>query len=242
VPDPDSTTFEIEREAPDTAVLGVGSFEQHSLHLPLQTDFLFAAWISAEVARELGAMLLNPLPYSTSLEHTGFAGTVTLRPDTLKSVIWDIAASTARWQVRYLVLLNAHGGNFILVPTAREWNMDGRLPHLLLIDFYTGLEGMGQNVHAGEVETSMMLYLHPQRVGPERPPDFVPSWTRTDLTHLGMRAMSARGVWGYPSRANAEQGERWLRQAVAYSVGRVQELKAFLERGPSAGHGRSKNP
>jgi predicted dehydrogenase len=51
VPDPDSTTFEVERETPDTAVVGIGSFEQHALHLPPQTDLLFAAWVSYDMAK-----------------------------------------------------------------------------------------------------------------------------------------------------------------------------------------------
>jgi creatinine amidohydrolase len=225
---PLNTTLEIGAGGRDTAVLGIGSFEQHSSHLPVETDFFFAKRVSRETASRLEAMLLAPLPYSTSLEHMDFPGTVTLKPQTLTAVIWDIAESVGRWGVRYLALLNAHGGNFCLNPAARQWNMEGRSPRLLLIDFFAGLQGMGDNLHSGEVETSMMMHLAPERVRAQKPADFVPQWSRADLTHLGMKVISPAGVWGRPSLASAEKGARWFSQAVEYCMGRIQELKEAL--------------
>jgi creatinine amidohydrolase len=239
--DTNCTTFELEAAPPQVAVLGIGSCEQHSGHLPLCTDFFFAARIAAEVAKVLEAFELAPLPYSTSLEHRGFAGTVSLRPETLKHLVWDIAAAAGSWGVGYLVLLNAHGGNFILNPTAREWNMDGRKPRLLLVDFFAGLGNIAPNLHAGEVETSLMLYLAPDKVRMDRREDFVPTLGREDLTHLGMKRMSPRGVWGYPSRASADKGERWFREAVDYSATRVRTLIEASEHSPEKSPGDSRS-
>ena len=226
----DNTSPEIGEAGRDTAILGIGSLEQHSLHLPVETDFFFASQVSRKAAEGLNAVLLNPLPYSTSLEHLGFAGTVTLKPETLRAVVWDIAESVLRWGIRYLVLLNAHGGNFCLIPAARQWNMDGKLPHLLLVEFFSGLSEMGDNLHAGEVETSMMLHLSPDRVRADKPEDFVPKWSRADLTHFGMKGISPSGVWGRPSRATAEKGAEWFTEAVEYSVRRIRSLKEEFER------------
>jgi creatinine amidohydrolase len=226
-----STSPEIGGAGRDTAILGIGSLEQHSLHLPVETDFFFASRVSREVAERLEAVLLNPLPYSTSLEHLDFAGTVTLKPETLRAVVWDIAESVLRWGIRYLVLLNAHGGNFCLIPTARQWNMDKKIPHLLLVEFFSGLSDTGDNLHAGEVETSMMLHLAPERVRTDKPEDFVPEWSRADLTHFGMRGISPTGVWGYPSRGTAEKGAKWFAEAVEYSVQRIRSLKHAFKRG-----------
>jgi creatinine amidohydrolase len=231
---PDNTSPEIGGAGRDTAILGIGSLEQHSLHLPVETDFFFASRISRGAAERLDAVLLNPLPYSTSLEHLEFAGTVTLKPETLKGVVWDIAESVGRWGIRYLVLLNAHGGNFCLIPTARQWNMDKKLPHLLLVDFFSGLSDTGDNLHAGEIETSMMLHLAPERVRADRPEDFVPEWSRADLTHFGMRGISPTGLWGRPSGATSEKGARWFAEAVEYTTQRIRLLKEHLEGGASA--------
>ncbi len=225
-----STSPEIAAAARRVAVLGIGSFEQHSAHLPVDTDFYFASVLSRRVALELDAVWLSPLPYSTSLEHRGFAGTVTLRPETLRRTVWEIAASVAEWGIRTLVLLNIHGGNFILNPAAREWNMDGRSPRILLVDFFSGLGDVSPNLHACEVETSMMLHLSPERVRRELIRDFVPQWGRQDLTHLGVKRITPSGVWGTPSKAEAGKGERWLAQSVAYCVARVRELVSYFER------------
>jgi len=228
---PGSTSPEIGGAARDASILGIGSLEQHSLHLPVETDFFFASRISREVAERLDAVLLNPLPYSTSLEHQDFAGTVTLKPETLKAVVWDIAESVGRWAIRHLVLLNAHGGNFCLIPAARQWNMDKKLPHLLLVDFFSGLSNVGDNLHAGEIETSMMLHLAPERVRADKPDDFVPEWSRADLTHFGMRGISPTGVWGRPSRATAAKGAEWFAEAVEYTTRRIRLLKERFEGG-----------
>jgi creatinine amidohydrolase len=228
--DPTNTTLEIGNAGCDTAILGIGSFEQHSAHLPVETDFFFAFHVSRQTASRLQAMLLHPLPYSTSLEHLGFAGTVTLKPETLTAVVWDIAESVHRWGIRYLVLLNSHGGNFCLNPAARQWNMERKKPHLLLIDFFTSLSEIGGNLHAGEIETSMMMHLAPQRVREDKPEDFVPTWSRADLTHLGMKGISPTGVWGYPSRASAEKGAKWFDEAVDHCVERIRTLKGAFSK------------
>jgi len=228
---PQSTTFEVEGAAPELAVLGVGSFEQHSRHLPLETDFFFAGRVSLEVAQVLEAFYLNPLPYSVSICHRGFAGTVTLKPDTLRRVLWDIAASLSDWGVRYLAVLNAHGGNFILNPSIREWNMERRSPRIMLIELEGGYEKTFPNLHACEVETSLMLHLAPEKVRLNRAVDFVPSCPRADLTHFGMKRISPEGVWGYPTRASAEKGRKWFADCVAYCLERVRSLRASWERG-----------
>ncbi|MQY77301.1 MAG: hypothetical protein GH155_06705 [Spirochaeta sp.] len=162
---PENTTVEAGESGGELAILGIGSFEQHSSHLPLETDFFFAREVSRAVAEKLNAVLLNPLPYSTSLEHRHFPGTVTLRPETLRRMIYEIAESAGSWSVKYLALINFHGGNFILNPAAREWNMDKKLPRLMVIDYYAAFPDVFPDLHAGDVETSLMLHLDPRSLG-----------------------------------------------------------------------------
>jgi creatinine amidohydrolase len=109
--------------------------------------------------------------------------------------------------------------------------MDKKFPRLLLVEFFSGLSDTGDNLHAGEVETSMMLHLAPERVRMDKPEDFVPEWSRADLTHFGMRGISPTGVWGYPSRGTAEKGAKWFAEAVEYSVQRIRSLKQAFKRG-----------
>lgn len=224
----DNTAFEIGEARPETAVLGIGSVEQHSLHLPVDTDYTVAGAVAPRIAAALDAFCLPALPYSVCLEHHGFPATVILKPLTLRAVIHDIAESLGLWGVRRLVLVVCHGGNFILNPTAREWNLDGKSPAIIPLDFYAGLSGMGQNLHSCEVETSMMLHLCPQRVHMDRARDFVPDCAREDLTWLGFRRVTPTGVWGYPTRATAEKGKRWLDEGVARVEAKARSVIASL--------------
>ena len=224
----DNTSFEILEASPLLAILGIGAFEQHSHHLPVETDYLLAKHLSSDVAARLGAFLLNPLPYSTSLEHLGFAGTVTLRPETLGNVIKDIAYSLGRFAVRYLAVLNCHGGNFVLNPVIREWNLTGASPAIMLIEGLTLKSGYPEGeLHSGEMETSIMQYLEPDLVKLDRAVDFVPDALRPDLTHFGMKGLSPEGVWGRPTRATREKGERWYRESIETAV---EMIETCLER------------
>lgn len=226
---PKSTTEEVKKSALQIAVLGVGSFEQHSAHLPLETDFYFAREISAIISGKINAFYLNPLPYSVSLEHRDFPGTVLLKPDTLKKIIWDIADSVHNWGVSYLAVINFHGGNFILNPAVREWNMEKKKPHIILVDFFTGLKDMYPNLHAGEVETSMMLYLNADNVRKDKLNDFIPEWQRSDLTHFGMKNISPKGLWGNATKADASKGKQWVNTGIDYCIERINEIKKFFK-------------
>ena len=96
------TSFEWHEASVSVCVLPVGAFEQHSRHLPLISDSFQAEYFGEFLARELDAGLLPVLSYGTSLEQTGFAGTVTLRPETLMQIIRDIAGELARQKVDQL--------------------------------------------------------------------------------------------------------------------------------------------
>ncbi len=225
------TTFDLDSNPPSLVILGMGAIEQHSHHLPISTDFDIASALARAVSERLQAFSLPTLPFSESLVHRGFRGTVYLHSHSLRSVIQDIAESLGEWKVPYLAILNCHGGNYTLIPTIREWNLEAKLPHLLHIEVYTGLsEEMGQNLHACEIETSLMLYLKPESVRMDRTIDFVPPHPRSDLSHFSMKALSPEGVWGYPSKATAEKGKRFFGTLVEYCTERIQSLQRAYEK------------
>lgn len=94
-------------------VLPVGAMEAHGPHLPLATDVIIAEAMARECARRLDAegdtVLLLPALWAT---HAGFAsafpGTVTVRPETVRSLVGEVAASLAEHDFRTLALANAH--------------------------------------------------------------------------------------------------------------------------------------
>jgi len=180
----------------ELAILPVGSNEQHSLHLPYCTDVEIISAIAREVAKRVDAFLLPCLSYSSSIEHKEFVGSVWLKPNTLRLVIRDIVKSLYIHGIYKIVLMNGHGGNFILKPTIRELNFEHRKLKLIMVDFGFMVSGSeGTEIHSGEFETSLMLYLRPELVK-KGMVDYIPDVPREFLDYVGLKKVSKNGVWG----------------------------------------------
>lgn len=222
-----STSNEIKEAQPQIAVLGIGAIEQHGRHLPVATDWTQAREISRRVAAELDALWLPPLPYSMSECHGLMPGTVWLKPATLSAVLKDVARSVREQGIPTLLVLNAHGGNFVLEPTIQELNQ--HYPDFRVImpgEVWAAAgdepiyETAGQGIHAEEAETSMQLYLNPQDVKAERV-DYVPPVGREYLDYVVMPFINPEGTWGLPSYGAAEKGERGI-------AAQVKAIVAFV--------------
>ena len=162
------------------AVLPVGATEQHGPHLPMSTD---TATIDGMVAAslphlpdELPVLFLPTVAYGKSNEHSRYPGTLTVSAHTLISLWKDIGDSVARSGVRKLVLYNSHGGQMSVMDIVAR---DLREAHGMMVvaaNWYTlGLpEGLftahegKHGVHAGDLESSVMLHLTPDDVRPDR--------------------------------------------------------------------------
>ena len=211
------------------AILPIGSHEQHSLHLPYCTDTVIISSLAKEVARRLNAFLLPCLPYSSSMEHRGFIGSVWLTPTTLRLVVQDVVESLYMHEVRKIVIMNGHGGNFVLKPTVRELNFKLKGLKLILVDFgFMTSSGVSDDIHSGEFETSLMLYLRPDLVK-EAGVDHVPSAPRDYLDYVGLKQLSEKGVWGHPTQASKLKGEEYFRGLVEKAVEYVQKTFEFLD-------------
>ena len=164
--------------AATVAVLPLGATEQHGPHLPLGVDTVLADGIVAAalplLPAELPVLFLPTQQIGLSPEHARFAGTLTLSAETLIRMWNEIGAGVARAGVKKLVLFNAHGGHVGAMDiVAREL----RAAHGLIVYSVSWFNlplgdagaqfGAGEHrfgVHAGEIETSMMLALAPQQV------------------------------------------------------------------------------
>jgi creatinine amidohydrolase len=230
-----NSSAEIDAAAPAVAVLGIGAIEQHSGHLPLATDWYSVAEMSRRLAEALGALLIMPWPFSMSECHGPAAGTVWLRPETLAAVVRDLVLSLRDQGIRQIVIVNGHGGNFVLESVIRELNLAYDDLVVLLYPFEGGLgfahlyEHGDVDSHAGEVETSVMLALRPDLVRAERD-DCVPCLGRGYLDYMYMDRISPAGVTGIASAGTAEKGRRGLdAEAAAAAVGVRQMLATVAE-------------
>ncbi len=165
------------------AVLPVAATEQHGPHLPLSVDTdLVEGVVTAclpHLPADLPALFLPTQTVGLSPEHARFAGTLTLKAETVIRLWTDIAESVAATGVKKLVLLNAHGGQVSVMDIVAR-DLRARLGMLVYsVSWFnlplTDTQGGDVNalfsaeehrfgVHAGDTETSMMLALRPECV------------------------------------------------------------------------------
>jgi creatinine amidohydrolase len=216
---PTTTSPEIADLHPDTAVLPTGSFEQHGIHLPLATDSLIATAIAERLATDYSLFLLPVMTLGCSHEHAEFPGTVSIRTSTLASVVGDVFDSLAQSGVERLVIVNAHGGNYVLSNVVQEGNANGRRMALFPQGAEwqeardeAGLETSNHDdMHAGEAETSILLHRFPDVVRDNYTSADHLADDRRYLLTTGLRAYAPDGVIGRPSLASPQKGNDLLR-------------------------------
>lgn len=161
------------------AVLPVAAIEQHGPHLPVCVDTcLLDGVIEATIPRlapDLPVLFLPTLALGKSNEHARYPGTLTLSAATLSALWMDVGASVAAAGVGKLLILNSHGGQMAMMEVvARELRIANDLIvvasnwfSLPLSEAVSGLFSADEHrfgIHAGDIETSMMLALRPQVV------------------------------------------------------------------------------
>jgi creatinine amidohydrolase len=222
--DAGNTSKEIAEGAPEIAVFGIGAIEQHSIHLPLGTDWLSVDDVTKRVAKELDAFVVPALPFGMSECHKPMAGTVWLKPETLAAVLRDAVLSLYAQGFRKILVVNGHGGNLVLSAEIRRLNLNHPDLIVLMPPGFVPRPGdcpiweKGVGIHAGESETSRQLYINREYVKDERV-DYLPDVGREFLDYVPIGSISEWGVWGYPSLGTAEKGEK----AIAYQVARIAE-------------------
>jgi creatinine amidohydrolase len=234
-------------------VLPLGAVEQHGPHLPLSADADRAMALALRVARRIGRALVAPVVrIGCSDFHMGYAGTLSIRPETLEALCGDLVDSLARHGFTDIYIFSAHGGNFA--------PLEAMLPRLQArveavnpacdVHAYTDLAemiavarwvvdeatGLGERVggHADVAESSEMLYLRPEFVHPE--------WVEEGTLHTiedeedlarvlasDFRSLTANGVLGDPRGMRADLGARLL-DATAQLIART-----FIEAGDEVG-------
>lgn len=210
------------------AVLPVGAMEQHGAHLPLLTDTVLATGVARGVAEGIGGLLLPAIAYGDAWTAEGWAGTLSLSPETLRATVTDIGRGLQRMGVKGLITLNGHFGNREPIALAARTLSEIGFP-VLHLD-YPKLESFAAEVcdsepagpgfyHADEVETSMMLALAPETVRMEKAAPEYPTFPETfGLEPMKLSAFNRSGVFGDPRPATAEKGERLIAGIVAECV------------------------
>lgn len=235
-------------------IFPTGAIEQHGPQLPIDTDIYNATAISEAVARKFvtakqRVLVAPPIPWGTSPHHLGFPGTLSLRPETFSSIIFDVISSLLPHGFYRFLLLNGHGGNAgiltatvsqlsddlgISVPTLSYWTM---IKDTLIEVGESPIGGMG---HACEMETSLALHMRPDlvdmKLAVKEMPRELTSRSSIDFRAGGPVGIpldflrdSEHGVMGDPTLATAEKGKRILNDAQKSIASLISELFLLKE-------------
>ena len=243
-----NTSWDLRGEPPHLALLPVGATEQFGPHLPLAAQNLLLEAIARRVAEGLSesVYLLPSIPIGSSGQHESFAGTISLSWRTLMAVLTDLGESLLQTGITRLAVLVGLGGaacsttmpreNEIAKTAVRRLNYDHEdlntiwVQPLTVADpsLDTLFDNPKEDVHAGQVVTSLMLHLYPDLVGEERRAHIPPPGSVRYVHQLSFSALCPDGVWGRPDLADAERGARALKAAVAGTVSYIEETFAEL--------------
>jgi creatinine amidohydrolase len=207
------------------AILPVGAIEAHGPHLPLETDAIIAQAMARSgaarlAARGLRVVVLPPLTYTAAAFAQGFAGTLSLRPETVTATVLDIASNLTRHGFGVLAIANAHldPGHLASLDAAvnairRDLGLAVACPNLAAKPWALRLgdEFKSGACHAGQFETSIVLAERPDLVRentraalPANPASL--SRAIRDGKQSFEEAGGARAYFGFPAQATVEEG------------------------------------
>ncbi|HUS79459.1 MAG TPA: creatininase family protein [Patescibacteria group bacterium] len=155
------------------ALIPIGSMEQHGRHLGVGADWIQAWNIAKRVGERTGVLVLPVMPYGVSGHHKEFPGTITLMPETLQEVVYEMLESLDRYGVSRVVFMNGHGGNLGAITAAAKEARDDFGTICAICQWWDilakkDLWGHPAEEHAGYAETAFMLASRPEAVRLEK--------------------------------------------------------------------------
>ena len=217
-----------------TIVFPFGAIEEHGSHLPLNTDALIIQETLKLVAKKK-RFFLAPITYygvcNTTRDHPG---TIGITPSTLRRLSKDLVGDAYKKGMRNFLLISGHGGSFqmsALKETAELLVEELKGMKISVFSIYDVLRRELSEIaetpndsHAGEIETSVVLYLSPELVKGRAAEEY-PKIPKTFIVKDKVKYWPG-GVWGNPQKASAEKGQK----AIEAIVNKITELINDLEK------------
>jgi len=217
-----------------TLIIPFGTIEEHGSHLPLSTDTIQVYEVVKEAAKRVKVFVAPPVHYGVLTSTRAHPGSIGISSDTLRAAARDIIKSAYSKGLRNFILISGHAGNIhlsALREVGEELIDEIDDIKIAVISEYDMIRKEGEKLvetkndgHAGEIETSRILYLAPELVKgrakeeyPQLPSPFV---IRDKLKYW------KGGVWGNPAKATKDKGKRLF----LFSVNKVVEIVKRIEK------------
>ena len=237
---------------PAMVLVPTGSTEQHGAHAPLGTDVIIPREVCRRVAQVKSALVAPPIPYGLSSGHKGFKGLAYLNVETYLKLIDDVTISLAESGFKRIVFVNGHYTNYPAINLALL-DASPRLPEgtrAFAMSYWDTLPpgeqeeylGLQAGLHANVGETAAVLAVRPELVnmekaeagwppfpqlkGPAMPTIFAFFETQAGSCYKAMPG----GVWGDPTDATAEKGERYYDQITRAVCNVIDDIESTYSR------------
>lgn len=203
-----------------SAILPIGATEQHGPHLGCGMDAVLAEKLGYAAAARTGVPMLPTMPYGCSIGHSRrWPGTLALQPITLIELVKQIGDWAYHSGVRRLFIVNTHVGNAAPLRCALEM-LRAEHDDMMVAVFNSAAVSDrvrkfhvadGDDWHANDAETSLMLAVAPEMVRPELLAGADDPDRTADLVFSHpVNRTSCNGVTGMPSLATFEKGNIWF--------------------------------
>ena len=229
------TEFEEGLEKTKTVIIPIGTIEEHGPHLPLSTDTIHVYDMVKEVSKKVDVFVAPPIFFGLCRSTSQHPGTMNISGDTFRSLIKDIVRTLYVQKMRNFLIISGHAGGTHMssLVEAGEFLLN-ELPEaniavvslfeMIAKDIFNVVETQGDG-HAGELETSLILYSKPHLVKDFRESSYpdMPSY----FLVRDKRKYWPTGVWGDPQKASAEKGKKVFDVAVEKIVKLKDEIEQF---------------
>ncbi|MBD3366625.1 MAG: hypothetical protein GF405_00455 [Candidatus Eisenbacteria bacterium] len=241
----------------DGLIIPIGTCEQHGRHMPLATDAIIAQAYADAIAAETGVPVSPPLAYGVNLPcDRHMPGTAGFSFDALRSSLRSLLEDWTRHGFRTFYVVTAHGcaadgfsfaHHEAIKEAARPLLVDGACRLFVLFPYWTDvsdlLDAQDGVEHAGEVETSLMLYLRPELVRTDRaeggPGEELETRYHAYPEGIGTARTPGRsGAEGRPEAAGEEKGRRIFERTLHALI---EQVLANLPAGGASEEGRAEH-